>query len=212
MNLNDVTEVWRSQDLSPLYGVDKTLLHQMLLHERAKHKRRLRRLRWFTYLINSFLFLTAGLFLAIMIDPKDDDVLIVWDYVVGAVGVAASMALAWALRKLFRSQQAREQDFGESLQDQLRRRIVQLEADEAGERRVALIIAAALLICGKAISIAAYRINDVPYSDIAWSPLRIILVFGSLYVISGWMARRERQRNLPRKRQLQALLNELQSE
>ncbi|HET7607595.1 MAG TPA: hypothetical protein VFL84_02875 [Gammaproteobacteria bacterium] len=51
--------------------------------------------------------ITAALFLAILIDPNDDDVLIVWDYVVGFVGVVASVVLAGALLVMRRAQLAR---------------------------------------------------------------------------------------------------------
>ena len=70
MNLDDLTEVWRSQDLTPLYGVDKDLLHQVLRQEQAKLEKQLRRMRWFMYVINAVLLITAGLFFAILIDPN----------------------------------------------------------------------------------------------------------------------------------------------
>ena len=65
MNLDDLTEVWRSQDLSPLYGVDKDLLHQVLRQEQAKLEKRLRRTRWFMIVVTAFLFINAAQFLAI---------------------------------------------------------------------------------------------------------------------------------------------------
>src|SRR6185436_18498872 len=101
MNLDDVTEVWRSKDLSQLYGVDKTLLHLMLRHEQAKLEKQQRRMRRLVYVVNAFLLIIAGLFLAIMIDPNQPQTfsarLIVWDYVVGGAGVAAALILAGAL-------------------------------------------------------------------------------------------------------------------
>ena len=35
MNLDDLMEVWRSQDTAPLHGVDKTLLRLALRHDEA---------------------------------------------------------------------------------------------------------------------------------------------------------------------------------
>src|SRR5262245_3984111 len=132
MNLEDVMTAWRSHDLSPLYGVDKDLLHQVLQQEQARLEKLTRRMRWFMYVANAILLITAVLFLAIMVDPNNDDVLSVWDYVVGVAGVVASIILAGALFAFRRSRQAREQGFGDSLRDQLRRRIAQLDADVAG--------------------------------------------------------------------------------
>jgi len=219
MNLDDLTKVWRSQDLSPLYGVDKALLHQMLRQEQAKLEKLLRRSRRFVYVTNAFLLITAGLFFAILIDPNQPPVfsarLTVWDYVVGVVGVAAALILAGVLLVARRSRQAREQGFGDSLRDHLRRRITQLDADATGERRLGLTIVATMLIGAKAVSILAGRIKHVPvpWSEIVWlSPFSIVLILGFLYLLFfRWMPR-GRQRGLSRKRQLEALLKELEGE
>jgi len=216
MNLDDLTEVWRSQDLSPLYGVDKTLLHQMLRQQQAKLEKQLRRMRWFMYVINAVLLITAGLFFAILIDPNQPPMfsarLSVWDYVVGIVGVTAALILAGALFVARRSRLAREQGFGDSLRDHLRRRIAQLDAEATGERRLGLTVVVTTLICAAAISIVSGRIRHVPvpWSEIVWpSPFKIVLILGFLYMLFfRWMPR-ERQRNLSRKRQLEALLKEL---
>jgi len=216
MNLDDLTEVWRSQDLSPLYGVDKDLLHQVLRQEQAKLEKRLRRTRWFMIVVTALLFINAALFLAIMIDPNQPPTFsarfIVWDYVVGGVGVAAALSLAGALFVIRRSQQTREQGFGDSLRDHLRRRIAELDAEATGERRLGLTMVAAMLICVTAISILEGRIRHVPvpWSEIVWpSPFSIVLILGFLYLLFfRWMPR-ERQQKLSRKRQLEALLKEL---
>jgi MFS family permease len=215
MNLDDLTEVWRSQDLSPLYGVDKDLLHQVLRQEQAKLEKQLRRARWFMIVVTAFLLINAALFLAIMIDPNQPPTFsarfIVWDYVVGGVGVAAALTVAGALLTARRSRQARERGFGDSLRDHLRRRIAQLDTAATGERRLMLITVAAMLICATAIVMVSYRISHVPvpWSEIVWpSPFLIVLVFGFLYLLFfRWIPRE--QRNLSRKRQLEALLKEL---
>ena len=216
MNLDDLTEVWRSQDLSPLYGVDKALLHQLLRQQQAKLEKHLRRMRWFMYVTTAVLLITAGLFFFIMIDPNQPPVfsarLSVWDYVVGVVGVAAALIMAGALFVARQSRHAREQGFGDSLRDHLRRRIAQLDADATGERRLGLIMVVTTLICAAAITIVSGRIKHVPvpWSEIVWpSPFKIVLILGFLYLLFfRWMPR-ERQRNLSRKRQLEALLKEL---
>lgn len=219
MNLDDVTAVWRSKDLSQLYGVDKTLLDLMLRQEQAKLEKQRRRARWFVSVMNAFLLITAGLFFAILIDPNQPPVfsarLVVWDYVVGVVGVAATVVLAGTLLVARRSRQAREQGFGDSLRDHLRRRIAELDAEATGERRLGLTMVAAMLICVTAISILEGRIRHVPvpWSEIVWpSPFSIVLIIGFLYLLFfRWMPR-ERQQKLSRKRQLEALLKDLDSQ
>src|SRR5262245_14904747 len=101
MNLDDLTAVWRSQYSSPLYGGDKDLLHQLLRQERARIEKPRRRIRWLMTIVTAFLFIDLALLLAIMIDPHQPAAFsarfIVWDYVVGGVGVAAALTVAGAL-------------------------------------------------------------------------------------------------------------------
>ena len=215
MNLDDVMKVWGSQDLSALYGVDKTVLHQVLRREQAKLERLRRRMRWFMYAVNVVLLITASLFLAIMIDPNQPDTfsarLVVWDYVVGSVGVVAAVTIAGTLFALHRSHQVRERGFDDSLRDHLRRRIANLDAEVTGERRLALTMVAAILTCATAISIVSGRIQHVPvpWSDLVWpSPFAIVLILGFFYLLFRRMAR-EQQQKVQRKRQLEALLREL---
>jgi hypothetical protein len=216
MNPDELTKVWRSQDLSPLYGVDKSLLQQMLRQEQAKHEKQRRRARRFMYVVNAVLLIMAGLFFAILIDPNQPATfsarLTLWDYVVGVVGVAAAVVLGSALFAAGRSQQAREQGFGDSLRDHLRRRIAQLDAEAAGERRLALTTVVTTLICATAISILEGRIRHVPvpWNEIVWpSPFKVVLILSFLYLLFfRWMPQ-EWQRRLSRKRQLETLLKEL---
>lgn len=212
MNLDEVMAAWRSQDLSPLYGVDKTLLHQVLRQEQAKRERQVRRVRWVMYIVNGILFFTACLFLAIMIAPNDDDVLGVWDYVVGGIGVAAAIVLAGALFAYRGFRRAREQGFGDSLRDHLRRRILQLDDEAAGERRFAWVIMLATWICAIAISFAGHRINDVAWGEFEWSPIPTVLILGFICLLLFRWGPRWRRRGRARKGQLEALLKELDGE
>ena len=208
MNLDDMMEVWRAQDTSPL--VNKTQLHHALRQEQAKLQKLRRRVRWFIYVVSAILFVMAALFLAIMIYPKDYDVLFVWDYAIAVVGVVSALVIGGAIYVTHRALTAREQDYGDSLRDQLRRRIAQLDDAAVIGRRLALTIVAAGLIGTWAITFAARRINDVPYSEMDWSPSPTALILGPIYLsFFVWAARAERRRNLARKRQLEALLHEL---
>ena len=215
MNFDDLIEGWRSQDASTFYGVlDKTLLHQALRQEHAKIEKLSRRATWGGYVFGvAPLLISSGLFLAIMFQPDYDDVLIVWDYVVGIAGVAGAIIVAWTLFALRRSQRAREQGFGDSLRDHLRRRLAQLDAEATGERRLALTTLVGGVMCVFAIPIAQERIAHVPvpYSEMDWpSPTWTVLIVVLLCLeLFRWGPRRWRRKNLPRKRQLEALLKEL---
>jgi uncharacterized BrkB/YihY/UPF0761 family membrane protein len=217
MNLEELMEVWRSQNAAPLHDMNKTLLHQALRQEQAEIEKQSRGGTRVGYVVSAVLFITAGLFLAIMIDPNQPPMfaarLIVWDYVVGVVGVASAIVVAGALFAFRRSQRVREQRFGDSLRDHLRRRIAQIDDEATAERRLGLIVLAAGLICAVAILIAQNRIAHVPvpYSEMDWpSPIWTVLIVGLLCLeLFRWGPRRERRKNLPRKRQLEALLKEL---
>jgi MFS family permease len=215
MNLDELIEGWRSQDASTFYGVlDKTRLHQVLREEQAKLEKLSRRGLWGGYVFGvAPLLISSALFLSIMFQANYDDVLIVWDYVVGVVGVAAAMVVAWTLLALRRSQRARERGFGDSLRDHLRRRIAQMDDEATRERRLGLITLGAGLICAVTIPVVQDRIAHVPvpYSEMDWpSPFWTVVILGFLCLeLFWWGPRRERRKNLPRRRHLEALLKEL---
>ena len=64
MNLDDLMEVWRSQDATALHGVDKTLLHLALRKEQAKLQKQRRIERWFIYAMSALLVAAMGYFSA----------------------------------------------------------------------------------------------------------------------------------------------------
>jgi hypothetical protein len=143
-----------------------------------------------------------------MISPQDDDMRVVWDYAVPVVGAAAAMVMAGAMYAIRRTQVARERGFGESRRDQLRCRIAQLDDQAAREFRLTLVGAVAAAICGMAIYVAARRINGAAYSE-DWA-----ILFGLMFLCAFSLGHRRRRRSvqqviLPRKRRLEALLEEL---
>ena len=116
--------------------------------------------------------------------------------------------MAGAMYAIGRTQAAREQDFGESLRDQLRRRIAQLDDQATRELRLTLVGAVAAAICGMAIYVASRRINDVAYTD-NW-PILLGLIVLCAFSLGHRRRRRSVQRDiLPRKHRLETLLKEL---
>jgi hypothetical protein len=215
MNLDELIEGWRSPDAATSHGVmDRTRLHQVLRQERTEFEKNQRWEKKAGYIGGGALVIASGTFLAIMtLQSNFRDVLIVWDYVVGVASVAAAVTVAWTLVALRRSRRGREQRFGDSLRDHLRRRLAQMDDEATVERRLGLIALGAGLICMVAIPIAGERIQQVPvpYSEMNWpSPFWTVLILGLLGLeLFGWGPRRERRKNLPRRRQLEALLKEL---
>jgi hypothetical protein len=163
--------------------MNKTLLHQALRQEQAELEKESRVGTRVGYVVSAVMLFIAAATLVTMFQRNDDDVLIVWDYVVGIAAVAGPIIVVWTLFALRRSQRARGQGFGDSLRDHLRRRLKQIDDEATGERRIGLLIFAAVLICVFAIPIAQLRSGHVPvpYSEMALpSPFWTVLILGLL--------------------------------
>jgi hypothetical protein len=214
MSLHDLMEVWRAQDEAPLHGVNETLLRLALRQDEAKLRARRRREAWLSYLLSVFLLGVMGFFFVIMIHPNAT--LTGWDLAIPIVGAAA--ALLWGVARYVshRAQAKREQCFGESLRDQLRRHIAQLDYQETRVLRLASVLLTWLppFICVIAFSLASMRVNsepDAPFDD--WPTIvGGIFTCGLCWGVSVWELRRSVKRDVvPRKRRLEALLQELEA-
>ena len=209
MNLDDLMAVWRSQDAAPLHDVDKTLLHLALRQDEAKLQKERRIERWTTYVASAGLVAVMAVFLGMMIMTRDRKVMTGWDFVIGIGGAAAALLAGGAMYVSHRAQARREQRFGESLRDQLNRRMAQLD-DRTTIARGTLVMVLMGGICPVAIVLLGLRINEQSFSDNGFLIVSMI-VMGVGSVAAGiWEVRRqERDVVLPRKRELEALLKEL---
>ena len=213
MTLDDLMAVWRSQDASPLHGVNETLLRLALRQDAAKVMAQRRRERWWTYFWSAGIVVGMAFFLAIMIYPYDDDVLAPWDYAIPIVGALAAVWWARALYVRHRAQAAHEQGFGESVRDQINRRIAQVDYGVT-RVRMANYLGDVLgpIVCATAIILAAWRINDRSFSDPRlWRPIVFLIVWIAINVGGSlwWQHRALRRDLLPRKHRLETLLKEL---
>ena len=210
MNLDELMSVWRSQDAAPLHGVDKTLLHLALRQDEATLQKERRIERGITYVGSAGLVACMTVFLFMMI--YDDDSRTDWDFAIPVVGAAAALLWGGAMYVSHRAQALRERRFGESLRDQLGRRIAQLDYEATRVVRLASTLATALppVVCATAIILAGWRVNNEPFrTEWVWI-VGAILVCALGSVAGVWGQRRSLQRDLlPRKRRLEALLKEL---
>jgi hypothetical protein len=134
-----------------------------------------------------------------------------WDLVLPIVGAIVALISVRAMYVNHRAQSRREQSFGESLRDQLRRSIAQLDHEVTNARRTsALVIVLMGGIAPAAILLLGWRINDKSISDDGYMLVTLMIVCVWTVASGVWQLRRSVQKDiLPRKRRLEALLKEL---
>ena len=211
MNLDDLMEVWRSQDASPLHGVNEALLRLELRQEHEKFQRTRRGWRWFIYVFTALAVASMARRLILMVN-RGDDVMSGWDYAIPVVGVAAALLWVRMVYTKQRAQAVREQRFGDSLRDQINRQLTQLEY--GATTRLAPLLGFLLLpiVQSFTIILASWRMNNRSFSDpgllapIVFNVCWIILTVGG---VLWWIRRVAQRKTLPRKRRLEALLMEL---
>ncbi len=229
--LDDLMAVWKAQDAAPLHGVNETLLG-LALRQDGKTLRRQRRIEeWITYLTSAGMAGGLGFtFWVMTLKYSSNDVITLWDFAAPVVGVLAALVWGGALYVSRRNQARHEQSFGGSLRDQLRLHIAQLDYRMSGTAGLANILVAVLppLVCTMAFLFAMTRINAEPGDPLdmwtfggpafenrlgGW--VMIAILVGSI-AYGSWDSIRQSRRLaerelLPRKRELESLLQEMES-
>ena len=209
MNLDDLMEVWRSQDASALHGVNETLLRLSLRQDEAKMQRVRRGWMWFTFVITALVIVDMARYLAIMVGAGQSG----WDYAIPVVGAGAALLWVRLMYVRQRAQAVREQRFGDSLRDQIHRQVAQLDYGVSMSHLAGLLGTVLLpIVSSFAIILASWRIHNRSFTD-PWLSIPIVFMIGwSILMVSGglwWMRRVMQRKTLPRKRRLEALLAEL---
>lgn len=213
MNLDELMAVWRTQDVAPLHDVNKTLLHLALRQDEAKLLKARRRDRWMIYIFSAGVVAGMAIFFAMMISfrHRPEKVVTSWDLALPIVGAAAALLAMRAMYVTHKGQQRREESFGESLRDQINRRIAQLDDAATRSRRTnVLVLALVGGICPAAILILGARVNDKSLTDDG--SMVIFMLFLCVWCVATGIREIRRQTRdvvLPRKRRLEALLKEL---
>ena len=212
MNLDDVMEVWRSQDVSPLHGVNEAVVRLALRQDEAKMQKWRRLSRWFTYVLTVLVVVGMARRLFLMIN-RDDDLLAGWDYAIPVVGAAAALLWVRLMYLRQRTQAVREQRFGDSLRDQIHRQLAQLDYGTKFSRLASLLGILLLPIVWSFLTIlASWRSNGRSFGDPQLSFPIVFMICWTILMVGGtlwWMRRVVQRKTLPRKRRLEALLKEL---
>lgn len=210
MNLDDLMAVWRTQDAAPLHGVDRTLLHLALRQDEVKLQKERRVERWTAYVASAGFVAVMAVFLGMMMSARDRKVMTGWDFVIGIGGAAAALVAGGAMYVGHRAQTRREQRFGESLRDQLSRRVAQLHDRTTMARGTLVMVVLLGGICPMALVLLGLRINEEPFSDHRFLIVSMMVMCAGSVAAGIWEVRRQaRDVVLPRKRRLEALLKEL---
>jgi hypothetical protein len=206
MNLDELMAVWKSQDAAPLHDVNKPLLHQALRRDEAALQKARRRERRIHHASSAFVIGLLALLFTLMLQSRARYVMTGWDYVMGIGGVAAALLAAGLMYVGHRAQARREQRLGESLRDQIHRRIAQLDDVARSARRRSINLVLMGVICPLAILHLGMRVNHKTLSDVRWVPVALLI----LCLAAGVKAlRRSVPQAISRKRELEALLKEI---
>jgi hypothetical protein len=214
MNLDELMTVWRSQDAAPLHDVNRTLLHLALRQDEAKLQKQQRRDRWILYIFSAGVVVGMAIFLSMLIyfrGHRPEKMVTGWDLVLPIVGAIVALISVGAMFVNHRAQSRREQSFGESLRDQLRRSIAQLDGEVTNARRTSVLVIVLMGgIAPAAILLLGWRVNGKSISDDGYMLVTMIILCIWAVASGVRQLRRSVQKDiLPRKRRLEALLKEL---
>jgi hypothetical protein len=163
------------------------------------------------YALSAGIVTGMGLCLVKPIYLYDGDRVTGWDFAFPLIGVAAALLSGRAMYVRHRAQALREQNFGESLRDQLNRSIAQLDYQAATLHRTLILVLVLLTGIGPtALLLAISRLNEKAISDDGY--MIIWLIFMCVYGVATGVREVRRQTRevvLPRKRRLEELLKEI---
>lgn len=206
MKFDDLMTAWKTQDAAPLHEVNQRLLQEALRQDEARLQRQRGQERRLTYVASAFVGGLLALLLATMIWAQRRTPLTVVDWALGVGGVAAAGFAAGSLYASHRAQARREQAFGESLREELRRRLAQVEAVLAGARRRSVSFLLMGAWCPLAILHLGMRVNEKSLADVSWPGVAAV-------VLCFWMGRRGLHREVreaeARRSELERLVREL---
>ena len=172
--VDELIAIWRSQDAAPLHGIDNTVLDQALRQDQARLQGQRRRQAVIMYLASAFVIVAMAFFFVVMIYRAD--VMTGWDLVIPIVGAVGALVMAVALFASRREQVRRERRFGESLRDQLGRRIAQVDYEMTRGSRLASVLLVAIFVSVTAFLLATMRVNSEPNAPFEGWPMFVGLI------------------------------------
>src|SRR5262245_50208942 len=118
MDFDEMLATWRTQDTAPLYRVNHDALLQALHAEEARVRGELRWLLWFTCIFGTGMAVFGGVWVSVLIYQGDEPAI----YTVAAAAGVGLYVLWIGATGVSRWRQAkRERNFGNTLQEEVRR-------------------------------------------------------------------------------------------
>jgi hypothetical protein len=210
MNLDELIVVWRSQNAAQLHRVDDTLLGLALRQDQAKVQAQRRMQAWVTYVVSAVFVVAMAFFSMVIIYRRD--VMTGWTLAIPVVGAVAALVMGVALYVSRHAQALHERRYGDSLRDQIGRRIAQLEYETTTGNRVTSVLLVAIFVSVTAFLLATMQVNSGPSGRFEDGPLFVGLILMAAFssMAGVWAQRRSVTRDLlPRKHRLEELLKEL---
>jgi peptidoglycan/LPS O-acetylase OafA/YrhL len=208
MNYDEMIEAWRAQDKAPIYRVNRDLLQVVVRQDYAKVRFELFWDLWAPpWIVWGVASLLLVVFFAVLSAMTSIGKLTptAWDYVAIAVGMGAILLSAVAHGLSYRRQALRERDFGNSMQENVRRNLsrVDYQLSRSGGVASSLLMAAPILVTVIMLAWVVFRVND---NTLGWSQFFLVPWF----VFWGvWTRHYFKKRLLEHKRRLSQLLEVL---
>lgn len=212
MTFDELMDTWRTQDKSPLYGVNRDLLQLVLKHEQSPLRRGFRFEARIMYVCYAGFTIGLSIFFLMIYFERHygDEPRQFWGYIVAAAGVALSLGSGIALWASRRRQALRERSFGNTLRDEIQRHLSLLDyaLSRKGQARRSFLTIAPVAVLTVMLSLLAYVVNGLPIDSMRILR-KAILIPAFLLLMAKWESGKVRERLLPRQQRLRVLLGQL---
>ena len=205
MDFDQMMDAWRAQDDEPLYGVNRDLLRLVLKNEQAGLRRTLRREQWIAYIGGVGMAVFAGFWLWVLIYTRGL-VLQTGSAAVGTGVLALWVGAFWLSR---RRQARRERNFGNTLQEEVRRNLSLVEYRlSTGGRLGSAFLWTAPPVIGAVL--LYWLMAEINHNTEFWQGAWFMVLVVGWTVVTTYAGSRAAERKLePRRRRLSELLDTL---
>ncbi len=168
MDFDQMLETWRAQNTAPPYDVNRDGLRQALEAEDVRVRRELRTYRrglWIAGIVATGMAVWAGFWIAITITNGWPAI-----YAITSGVCIAMFALGVGALWVSRGRQEVERNFGNTLQDEVRRNLVLVDHQLSNTRRLILVMlgTASIVVGTFLFSWTVNRSQDIPDSSGGW--------------------------------------------